>query len=164
MAVYDGQLTIELTGTNSRLNAVEISKVSFASEATAGAKPTVYICSDSTAYGSATNKPETGWGNHIADYMTDDVIVNNTAMGGKSARDYLADSLFNDNVMTKIKPGDYVLIQFGHNDCTPCVPTAIPIPPSLRNGLRSMWTPCAPSAPLRFSLRPPTAAIRKTAT
>ncbi len=122
VAVYDGQLTIELTGTNSRLNAVEITKVSFASEAVAGAKPTVYICSDSTAYGSATNKPETGWGNHIADYMTDDVIVNNTAMGGKSARDYLADSLFNDNVMTKLKPGDYVLIQFGHNDCTPSRP------------------------------------------
>ena len=135
VAVYDGQLTIELTGTNSRLNAVEISKVSFVSEATAGAKPTVYICSDSTAYGSATNKPETGWGNHIADYMTDDVIVNNTAMGGKSARDYLADSLFNDNVMTKIKPGDYVLIQFGHNDCTPVRPNRYSNPAEFKEWL-----------------------------
>ena len=67
--------------------------------------------------------------------MTDDVIVNNTAMGGKSARDYLADSLFNDNVMTKIKPGDYVLIQFGHNDCTPVRPNRYSNPAEFKEWL-----------------------------
>ena len=135
VAVYDGQLTIELTGTNSRLNAVEISKVSFASEAVPGDKPTVYICSDSTAYGSATNKRETGWGNHLADYMTDDVIVKNTAMGGRSARDYLADGLLNDSVLKNIKPGDYVLIQFGHNDCTPIRPNRYSNPAEFKEWL-----------------------------
>ena len=135
VAVYDGQLTIELTGTTSRLNAVEISQVSAASEAVPGDKPTVYICSDSTAYGSATNKRETGWGNHLADYMTDDVIVKNTAMGGRSARDYLADGLLNDSVLKNIKPGDYVLIQFGHNDCTPIRPNRYSNPAEFKEWL-----------------------------
>lgn len=135
VAVYDGQLTIELTGTNSRLNAVEVTKVSSASEGTPGIKPTVYVCSDSTAYGSATNKPETGWGNHLAEFMTDAVLVNNTAMGGKSARDYLADGLFNDSVLLNLKPGDYVLIQFGHNDCTPIRPNRYSNPAEFKEWL-----------------------------
>ncbi|MFI1773414.1 rhamnogalacturonan acetylesterase [Thalassobellus citreus] len=84
-------------------------------------KPTVYTVGDSTVkngkgdgYGGLW-----GWGDFIGQFLdTTKVKVENHALGGTSSRTYQNLGLW-DTVNNKLKKGDYVLIQFGHNDNGP---------------------------------------------
>lgn len=79
------------------------------------ALPTVFIAGDSTA---AKNKadPVQGWGVPFADFFDSTKInVANRARGGRSSRTFITEGLW-DQLLTDLKPGDFVLIQFGHND------------------------------------------------
>ncbi len=78
----------------------------------ASAKPTLFIVGDSTA----SNGADLGWGSHLAKYFDPSKItVLNRARGGRSSRTFQLEGLW-DKVLGEVKPGDYVLIQFGHND------------------------------------------------
>ncbi len=76
------------------------------------ALPTLWVVGDSTA----NNTGRKGWGDPFADYF-DSAKVNvvNRARAGRSARTFLGEGLW-DKVAADLKPGDYVIIQFGHND------------------------------------------------
>lgn len=79
------------------------------------ALPTVFIAGDSTA---AKNKgdPVQGWGVPFADYFDPARInVANRARGGRSSRTFITEGLW-DQLLAELKAGDFVLIQFGHND------------------------------------------------
>ena len=77
-------------------------------------KPTIWLIGDSTV--SNSNKTQKGWGNVIGDlFDADQVTVINRARGGRSSRTFLTEGLW-DKVVAEIKPGDFVLMQFGHND------------------------------------------------
>ncbi len=74
--------------------------------------PTIFVVGDSTA----RNKADLGWGDHFAHYFdTTRVNVANRAIAGRSARSYINEGSW-DNVLAELKPGDYVLLQWGHND------------------------------------------------
>jgi lysophospholipase L1-like esterase len=74
--------------------------------------PTIFIVGDSTA----RNGADLGWGDHFAHYFdTTKVNVANRAIAGRSARSYMNEGAW-DRVLAEIKPGDYVLLQWGHND------------------------------------------------
>lgn len=74
--------------------------------------PTIFVVGDSTA----RNKADLGWGDHFAHYFdTTRVNVANRAIAGRSARSYMNEGAW-DNVLAELKPGDYVLLQWGHND------------------------------------------------
>jgi len=74
--------------------------------------PTVIVAGDSTA----NNTDHKGWGDPFADYFDSTKInVLNRARAGRSARTFLTEGLW-DKVVAEMKAGDYVLIQFGHND------------------------------------------------
>ncbi len=77
--------------------------------------PTLFIASDSTAApGSDTGIQ--GWGTPFAGYFDPAKInVFNGARGGRSSRTFITDGSW-ENIISKAKAGDYVLIQFGHND------------------------------------------------
>jgi lysophospholipase L1-like esterase len=76
------------------------------------ALPTVFIAGDSTA----DNTERKGWGDPFSDYFdAAKVNVVNRARAGRSARTFLNEGLW-DKIAADLKPGDYVLIQFGHND------------------------------------------------
>jgi len=76
------------------------------------ALPTVFIVGDSTAH----NQADLGWGDHLAHYFdTTRINVANRASAGRSSRTFLNEGSWN-KVVTEIKQGDYVLLQFGHND------------------------------------------------
>ena len=62
-----------------------------------------------------------GWGHFIGDYFS--IPVSNRALGGTSSRSYQTKGLW-DSVLAKLKPGDYVIMQFGHNDGGPLDDTA----------------------------------------
>ena len=60
-------------------------------------------------------KLERGWGMMLKNFFTDDVVVDNRALNGRSSKSFIAEGHW-QKVVEQIKPGDYVFIQFGHND------------------------------------------------
>ncbi|KAK6523167.1 hypothetical protein TWF694_006062 [Orbilia ellipsospora] len=84
--------------------------------------PTLYLCGDSTmAKGGAGDGATDGWGDVVPKYFTG-ITVNNQAIGGRSARSYTREGRFN-TVIGLVKAGDYVVIEFGHNDGGSLTPT-----------------------------------------
>ena len=89
----------------------------YESAARDGNKPVLFICGDST--GKIDNSEvsgQVGWGQVMQDYVnTKKISVDNHAKAGRSARTFLNEGRWNV-VYDELRPGDYVLIQFGHND------------------------------------------------
>lgn len=103
-----------------------------------GIKPTIFLASDSTVqtYDKST-LPQAGWGEvlvkHFMDkedkcvqknsknYETKDLIIENRAIGGRSSKSFIKEGRL-DNILKEIKPGDFVFVQFGHNDATKARP------------------------------------------
>ncbi|WP_348266749.1 rhamnogalacturonan acetylesterase [Edaphobacter paludis] len=74
--------------------------------------PTVFIVGDSTA----RNQADLGWGDHFAHYFdTMRINVANRAHAGRSSRTFINEGSW-DRVLAEMKPGDFVLLQMGHND------------------------------------------------
>jgi DNA sulfur modification protein DndE len=81
-----------------------------------GKKTTVFLIGDSTmADKPLDDNPERGWGQLFPKYMTDEVEIQNHAANGRSTKSFINEHRW-DPVMSRLKAGDYVLIQFGHND------------------------------------------------
>ena len=91
-----------------------------ASAATTDKKTTIFIIGDSTAANKdiSKGKQERGWGMALQCYFDDDIIVDNHAVNGRSSLSFINEGRW-DKVLEKLKPGDYVIIQFGHNDEKP---------------------------------------------
>ncbi len=78
--------------------------------------PVLFTIGDSTVRNEDKGDGMWGWGSVIADLMdTARISVENHAMAGRSARTYLDEGRW-DKVYNALQPGDFVLIQFGHND------------------------------------------------
>jgi lysophospholipase L1-like esterase len=74
--------------------------------------PTLFIVGDSTA----RNGADLGWGDHLAHYFdTTRINVANRSRAGRSSRSYMVEGLW-DKDLAEMKPGDYVMLQWGHND------------------------------------------------
>ena len=77
-------------------------------------KPTLYIIGDSTVRN--TNRPQCGWGEKIGDlFDTTQLSISNQAMAGRSTRTFIKEKRWK-KVMSTIKKGDYLIMQFGHNE------------------------------------------------
>ncbi|MEU6225748.1 rhamnogalacturonan acetylesterase [Streptomyces sp. NPDC047042] len=77
---------------------------------------TLYIAGDSTAaqkYADAA--PETGWGMALPFFLQKDLVVANHAVNGRSSKSFFDEGRL-DAILDVIAPGDFLLIQFGHND------------------------------------------------
>ncbi len=80
-------------------------------------KPTLFIIGDSTVRN--TTHGLQGWGDPIADYFNlTKITVCNRALGGRSSRTFFTEGLW-QKVVDQMKVGDFLLIQFGHNDSGP---------------------------------------------
>lgn len=79
-----------------------------------GGKPTLWIVGDSTVKNGTPDLR--GWGEEIGVFFNANRInIQNRALGGRSSRTYFTEGLW-DKVAAGIRPGDFVLMQFGHND------------------------------------------------
>jgi predicted metalloprotease with PDZ domain/lysophospholipase L1-like esterase len=79
-----------------------------------GRLPTLFLIGDSTVNNGT--KGQQGWGTPLAGLFDPATIkVENRARGGRSSRTYLTEGLW-DQVLARLQPGDFVLVQFGHND------------------------------------------------
>ncbi len=77
-------------------------------------KPTLYIIGDSTVRNA--NKEYWGWGSLLGEFLdTNKVTIANHAMAGRSTRTFIKEKRW-AKVDSLLKPGDYVMIQFGHNE------------------------------------------------
>lgn len=89
-------------------------------------KPTLFIIGDSTVRngdGRGGNQ-QWGWGSMITPHFdTNAISVRNHAIGGRSSRTFINEGRW-QRILDELKPGDYVLMQFGHNDASPLDDTA----------------------------------------
>lgn len=78
---------------------------------------TIFMIGDSTMADKDISKgsPERGWGMVLQGFFTEDIVVDNHARNGRSSISFRNEGLWK-TVLERIKPGDYVFIQFGHND------------------------------------------------
>jgi lysophospholipase L1-like esterase len=76
----------------------------------------VYLVGDSTmCLYDLSRFPQMGWGMPFANFFDSTVIVDNRAKGGRSTKSFIAENLWT-SILQTLSEGDYVLIQFGHND------------------------------------------------
>jgi lysophospholipase L1-like esterase len=79
--------------------------------------PTLFIVGDSTVKNGT--KGQRGWGEPLAElFDTSKIKVENHAIGGRSSRTFITEGRW-DKILAAAKPGDFVLIQMGHNDGGP---------------------------------------------
>ncbi|MFC6335105.1 rhamnogalacturonan acetylesterase [Paenibacillus septentrionalis] len=99
-------------------------------------KPTVYLAGDSTMQTFDESwKPEAGWGQMIDLFFTKDVRFANHAIGGRSSKTFITEGRL-DQILHEIRQGDYMLIQFGHNDATISVPARYTTIPEYKDYLK----------------------------
>lgn len=79
--------------------------------------PTLWIIGDSTVRNGT--KGQRGWGDPIKElFDTSRINVVNRAIGGRSSRTFRTDGRW-EQILAEAKPGDFVIMQFGHNDAAP---------------------------------------------
>src|SRR5262245_59621238 len=87
------------------------------SSQTPNALPTLFLIGDSTV--NTPTKGQQGWGTPLpAFFVQSKITVVNRARGGRSSRTFYTEGLW-EQVRDSLKPGDFVLMQFGHNDGGP---------------------------------------------
>src|SRR6266699_2064626 len=76
----------------------------------------IFIAGDSTAANKEVKAfPETGWGMPFAYFFDSTIVVDNRAKNGRSTKTFISEKLWQP-VYDNLQEGDYVFIQFGHND------------------------------------------------
>ena len=81
-----------------------------------GGRARILLIGDSTmADKPLAGNPERGWGQLLPRFFDTDVTVRNFARNGRSTKSFVSEGLW-EKVCAEMKPGDYLLIQFGHND------------------------------------------------
>ena len=111
---WDNKLTLEFNGPKPDVDRVEIRAVEV---------PVIHILGDSTVT-DQTNEPWNSWGQMLPRFFGPAVAVANHAESGESIRSSLHAKRF-EKVYRSLKKGDYVLVQFGHNDMKDKKPDAL---------------------------------------
>jgi len=80
-------------------------------------KTTVYTIGDSTMANKKDpdRNPEHGWAQVLQPFFKDNIVIENKAVNGRSTKSFINEKRW-DSVFNKLKKGDYVFIEFGHND------------------------------------------------
>lgn len=103
---WDNRLTLEFADTRPCIGAIEITP--------APELPTIYLAGDSTVVDQDA-EPYRGWGQMLPCFFGPGFAVSNHAESGLSARSFLSSRRL-DKIRSTLKKGDYLLVQFGHND------------------------------------------------
>lgn len=103
---WDDKLTIEFTGSNPVVSALEIEEV--------GHVPTVFLAGNSTVTDQDT-EPYASWGQMITRFFKPEIVVANYAESGEALASFKGAKRL-DKILSLMQPGDYLFIEFGHND------------------------------------------------
>lgn len=102
---WDDRLTLEILGPAPALRTVAIAPVEV---------PTLFLLGDSTVTDQPA-EPAASWGQMLPVFLAPDIAVANHAESGETLKSFLTE-LRLDKVLASAKPGDFAMIQFGHND------------------------------------------------
>ncbi|HUZ94784.1 MAG TPA: rhamnogalacturonan acetylesterase [Edaphobacter sp.] len=103
---WDHKLTLEFNGDNPSVRSITIEPIK--------KEPTIYIAGDSTVVDQDV-EPWTAWGQILPRFLRPGVVVANHAESGETIKSFVSERRF-DKIFTQIKPGDYLFMQFAHND------------------------------------------------
>ena len=104
--IWDNKLTLEFNGDNPSVQSIEVKSVDN--------RITLFLAGNSTVVDEA-NEPWCGWGQMFPFFFTSKVAIVNYAESGEAANTFVSSKRF-AKLLTKIKKGDYLFIEFGHND------------------------------------------------
>lgn len=78
---------------------------------------TIFLIGDSTMADKslAGGNPEQGWGHVLPGFFSEEVAIENHAVNGRSSKSFIDEGRW-EKVLSCLRPGDYLFIQFGHND------------------------------------------------
>jgi lysophospholipase L1-like esterase len=111
---WDGRLSLEFHGEHPGIRSIEVEKVDV---------PTVYLLGDSTVCDQAS-EPYNSWGQMLTRFLKPVVAVANGAESGDSIEPALSAGRF-AKFWGQMKPGDYLFVQYGHNDMKSKAPNAL---------------------------------------
>jgi lysophospholipase L1-like esterase len=117
MVTWDDKLTLEFSGEHPRLRSLSV--------VPAPALTTVFIAGDSTVCDQPL-APWNSWGQMLTRFFKPTIAVANYAQSGESIRSSLSARRF-DKIFAEMKPGDWLLVQFGHNDMKDRAPDALDV-------------------------------------
>ena len=104
---WDDKLTLEITGEQPVCSSIKI-------EPADKSIPTLFLCGNSTVV-DQDFEPWTSWGQIIPNWLDDQVAVANYAESGESAGSFIAQNRLK-KILSLAKEGDYIFVEFGHND------------------------------------------------
>ncbi len=102
---WDEKLTLEFNGAHPSVSAIEIEPVNV---------PTIFLLGDSTITDQPT-EPYASWGQMLTRFFDNKIAIANNAESGESLKSSFGAKRL-DKVLSQMKPGDYLLIQYAHND------------------------------------------------
>lgn len=103
---WDDKLTLEFNGKSPCVSELTIERTDNV--------PTVFLCGNSTVV-DQDNEPWGSWGQMIPRFFNENICFANYAESGESANTFIAAKRLK-KALTQMKPGDYVFMEFGHND------------------------------------------------
>jgi lysophospholipase L1-like esterase len=103
---WDDKLTLEFNGDAPCVQSIRIERDDTV--------PTVFLCGNSTVV-DQENEPWASWGQMITRFMDDKVAIANYAESGETADGFIGRGRLK-KLLTVMKPGDYIFMEFGHND------------------------------------------------
>lgn len=104
---WDGDLTLEIAGESPAVKSVSI-------EPAPDDVTTIFLCGDSTVV-DQDNEPWASWGQMFPAFWDDRVAIANYAESGERTDTFIGAGRL-DKILSVMKPGDYVFVEFGHND------------------------------------------------
>lgn len=102
---WDEKMTLEFNGSNPSLRTLQITRVRM---------PTVFLAGDSTVCDQPA-EPWNSWGQMLPRFFNPDTAIANHAESGETVANFLRAQRF-EKIFNLMKPGDYLFLQFGHND------------------------------------------------
>jgi lysophospholipase L1-like esterase len=106
---WDHKLTLEFNGDHPSVRSISIEPIPN--------EPTIYLAGDSTVV-DQYYEPWAAWGQMLPRFFLPGVVIANHAESGETTRSFVTEKRL-DKIMSTIKSGDYLFIQFAHNDMKP---------------------------------------------
>jgi lysophospholipase L1-like esterase len=111
---WDHKLTLEFNGDHPSIRSIDIQPLNNV--------PTIYLAGDSTVV-DQYYEPWAAWGQMLPRFFTPGIVIANHAESGETTKAFVAEHRL-EKIMSLLKPGDYLFIQFAHNDMKP---NAVPL-------------------------------------
>jgi lysophospholipase L1-like esterase len=111
---WDPKLTLEFNGDNPSIRSITIEPINSPDQAKSSHTPTIYLAGDSTVVDQDI-EPWAAWGQMLPRFFTSGVVIANHAESGETIKSFVGEQRF-AKIFSLIQPGDYLFMQFNHND------------------------------------------------